>query len=142
MLKKRDCGLFCPAEYLQLKDPSQESVRAASSHHCSLRKRSVLWINLNAVELVQHENPAGGPELESEGKITASLRSVPPGTSSAALSPHQSSSIKWEGEMGLIWISWTSTTWEAARLGFGLALFNCSPLEALARRLQQARQSD
>lgn len=98
-------------------------------------------INLNAAALVQHENPAGGPVLEAEGKIAASLRSVPPGTSLAALSPHQSGGIKREGETGLIWISWTSTTWEAAQLGSGLALFNCSAWEASAWRLQQARPS-
>lgn len=79
--------------------------------------------------------------LEAEGKIAASLRSVPPGTSLAALSPHQSGGIKREGETGLIWISWTSTTWEAAQLGSGLALFNCSAWEASAWRLQQARPS-
>lgn len=92
-------------------------------------------INLNAAPLSRHENPAGGPVLEAEGKIAALLRSVPPGTRFAALSPHQSGGIKREGETGLIWISWTSTTWEAAQFGSELALFNCSAWEASAWRL-------
>lgn len=82
---------------------------------------------MNAAALIQHENPAGGPVLQAGGKITASLRRVQKRTSFTALAPHQSCGIKREVETGLIWISWTSTTWKATQLDCGFALFNCSP---------------